>query len=206
MIDALLGHVGHAPDSARLNDRHLGSSASKVICFRAALDIIPPNTVTGTRPGTAHLPTLPPPPRVPPPAHSPPDLNMQSTTPANGEPTRPKQKRIRKGAACNECRTKRCRCDGIRPTCGTCVRNNEPECTYNAMELRPRTVILQQRVDDLEAQLRLANEISNKIEIIRTHLPSAADLPMRARSSGASMSPLAPENYLDTAQLLQMQL
>ncbi|KDQ05829.1 hypothetical protein BOTBODRAFT_182176 [Botryobasidium botryosum FD-172 SS1] len=74
------------------------------------------------------------------------------------------------------------------------------------MELRPRTVILQQRVDDLEAQLRLANEISNKIEIIRTHLPSAADLPMRARSSGASMSPLAPENYLDTAQLLQMQL
>ncbi|KDQ05863.1 hypothetical protein BOTBODRAFT_39917 [Botryobasidium botryosum FD-172 SS1] len=131
---------------------------------------------------------------------------MQSATPANGKPTRPKQKRIRKGAACNGCRVRRCRCDGERPMCGTCLHNNEPECTYNAMELRPRTAILQQRVDDLEAQLRLANEISNKIEIIRTRLPSASDLPMRVHSSGTSISPLAPERYLDAAQHLQMQL
>lgn len=81
-------------------------------------------------------------------------------------------KRARKGTACSTCRTRkyaplplhpappaiviihpRRRCNGGTPICSSCMRFDEPDCKYTVLKLRPRTSILQQKIDELEAQL-----------------------------------------------------
>ncbi|KDQ19386.1 hypothetical protein BOTBODRAFT_437969 [Botryobasidium botryosum FD-172 SS1] len=64
-----------------------------------------------------------------------------------------KGKRIKKGTACTACRTKKRRCDGAKPRCTLCVHDDEPECTHTVMKVTPRTLVLQRRVADLEAQI-----------------------------------------------------
>ncbi|KDQ12158.1 hypothetical protein BOTBODRAFT_57007 [Botryobasidium botryosum FD-172 SS1] len=69
-----------------------------------------------------------------------------------------KQPRAPRGTACVTCRAKKLRCDGTKPTCNTCLRNREPECTYNAWNFRPPTLLLQDRIEELESQIHLIEE------------------------------------------------
>ncbi|KDQ08962.1 hypothetical protein BOTBODRAFT_540507 [Botryobasidium botryosum FD-172 SS1] len=65
---------------------------------------------------------------------------------------RAKVNRVRKGAACSACHAKKRRCNAARPKCSGCARNSEQECIYAAEPPKTKTVLLQQRVEDLEAQ------------------------------------------------------
>ncbi|KDQ17115.1 hypothetical protein BOTBODRAFT_225273 [Botryobasidium botryosum FD-172 SS1] len=78
--------------------------------------------------------------------------------PPNSSP--PKKNRIQRGAACVACRTKKRRCNGARPACSSCVYDSEPECLYTPLNVKPRTLILQQKVNDLEAQVNLLQSLN----------------------------------------------
>ncbi|KDQ21869.1 hypothetical protein BOTBODRAFT_26276 [Botryobasidium botryosum FD-172 SS1] len=64
-----------------------------------------------------------------------------------------KKQRIKKGTACTACRAKKRRCNAAKPMCSLCVRDGETECVYVVMTTRPRTQILQQKIEDLETQV-----------------------------------------------------
>ncbi|KDQ18826.1 hypothetical protein BOTBODRAFT_477031 [Botryobasidium botryosum FD-172 SS1] len=61
----------------------------------------------------------------------------------------------RRPVPCVACRAKKRRCNFGRPICIRCIRDGEPECVYavSIVKGRPRTVILQQKVHDLEEQV-----------------------------------------------------
>lgn len=89
-----------------------------------------------------------------------PDAN-ESTAPANGQGARKddaasKQKRI----ACVLCRKRKLRCDGTRPTCGTCKRLSH-DCTYD--EVRKKSGPKRGYVKLLEARLRMCRTTGNSM-------------------------------------------
>ncbi|KAI8377292.1 fungal-specific transcription factor domain-containing protein [Blakeslea trispora] len=77
-------------------------------------------------------------------------------------------KRKRLTTACNICRRKKIKCDGIQPTCGKCAKFNL-ECTYTTVMKKrgPR----QGHMDSIEKRLRKMEEM------------------IRGNNSGASLSP-----------------
>ena len=99
--------------------------------------------------------------------------------------------------ACDRCRSKKIRCDGIRPCCTQCA-NVGFECkTSDKLSRRafPRgyTESLEERVRALEAEVRdlknLLDEKDEKIDVLsRIHSFS----PSRQRPSAAATSPSAP--------------
>ncbi|KAJ4296559.1 hypothetical protein N0V90_006604 [Kalmusia sp. IMI 367209] len=93
-----------------------------------------------------------------------PDANENSTntTAANGQDARKddaasKQKRI----ACVLCRKRKLRCDGARPTCGTCKRLSH-DCTYD--EVRKKSGPKRGYVKLLEARLQQVETLLKKQE------------------------------------------
>ncbi|KAH8802542.1 N-terminal binuclear Zn cluster-containing/DNA binding domain-containing protein [Xylogone sp. PMI_703] len=60
---------------------------------------------------------------------------------------KPKRRRI--GYACDQCRSKKNRCDGERPSCGPCGLRRIP-CVYSAQ--KPRATFTQEYVDGLKAR------------------------------------------------------
>ncbi|KAK4048987.1 hypothetical protein OIO90_005622 [Microbotryomycetes sp. JL221] len=74
----------------------------------------------------------------------------------------PAKKKPRVGVACNACRQKRIRCDGVKPTCSACA-TSQSECEFliNSDRRKPFTKAmvqaLQLRIDTLEQQLKTAN-------------------------------------------------
>ncbi|KDQ21868.1 hypothetical protein BOTBODRAFT_26275 [Botryobasidium botryosum FD-172 SS1] len=88
------------------------------------------------------------------------------------EPSPSKPKRIKKGTACTACREKKRRCDARKPTCTSCIDDGEPECIYTVMKLKPRTVILQQRISRLEAQVDSLQASINLSAALGFMLPS----------------------------------
>ncbi|KDQ14615.1 hypothetical protein BOTBODRAFT_335658 [Botryobasidium botryosum FD-172 SS1] len=80
------------------------------------------------------------------------ELICDSNTPPTSEP---RSKRVKKGTACSACHARKRRCDAVKPKCGRCIHNQEQECVYTTLKFRPRTLILQQRIEGLEAQVAL---------------------------------------------------
>lgn len=102
--------------------------------------------------------------------------------------------------ACDRCRSKKIRCDGVRPTCSQCA-NVGFECkTSDKLSRRafPRgyTESLEERVRGLELEVRelkdLLDEKDEKIDMLsRLHTQSGANaqLPSPRRQSSASLDP-----------------
>ncbi|WRT67559.1 uncharacterized protein IL334_004531 [Kwoniella shivajii] len=72
---------------------------------------------------------------------------------------RPKKKRTNVGKACEPCRRRRCKCDGIKPSCTTCAVYKdecywEPREDYRKPLSRQQVQALTTRVQDLERLLR----------------------------------------------------
>ncbi|OBZ85882.1 Transcriptional activator protein acu-15 [Choanephora cucurbitarum] len=85
-------------------------------------------------------------------------------------------KRKRLTTACNVCRRKKIKCDGIQPTCGKCAKFNL-ECTYTTVVKKrgPR----QGHIDSLEKRLRKMEEIiTSKNPDIDSSPPSQTPLPL----------------------------
>lgn len=64
--------------------------------------------------------------------------------------------RRRSARACEACRTRKTKCDGVRPTCGQCVYHNNP-CIYEDVKrVRDQKMldVLARRVDRYETLLR----------------------------------------------------
>ena len=127
------------------------------------------------------------------------------------------RKRARKGAACAACRRKkyvvcsflhptrlqlnyslfniRRRCDGGRPTCALCVQDSEPECVYTVLKLRPRTALLQLRIDELESQITALESTRAPNAVAQTKVllhpgrasPSSIDIAWQPPSSCSSL-------------------
>ncbi|KAF2199463.1 C6 transcription factor FacB [Delitschia confertaspora ATCC 74209] len=101
--------------------------------------------------------------------------------------------------ACDRCRSKKIRCDGIRPSCTQCV-NVGFECkTSDKLSRRafPRgyTESLEERVRSLEAEVRelkeLLDEKDEKIDMlsrIHSHSPQSNSTPRRTSSSPSPLS------------------
>lgn len=120
--------------------------------------------------------------------------------------------------ACDRCRSKKIRCDGIRPSCTQCV-NVGFECkTSDKLSRRafPRgyTESLEERVRCLEAEVRelkeLLDEKDEKIDMlsrIHSHSPQAHPTPRRTTSplSPAETSPESQDKD-DVFKLQQLPL
>jgi hypothetical protein len=78
-----------------------------------------------------------------------PSQNGSDSAPKDQDQT-PKLKRI----ACVLCRKRKLRCDGARPTCGTCKRLKH-ECAYD--EVRKKSGPKRGYVKQLEARLRMSH-------------------------------------------------
>ncbi|KAF9257219.1 hypothetical protein L218DRAFT_935965 [Marasmius fiardii PR-910] len=62
-------------------------------------------------------------------------------------------KHLRRGKACLNCRFLKIKCDGVKPTCGQCIRvPKDDPCEYT--DGPSRTVLLQQNVAQLQARIR----------------------------------------------------
>ncbi|KDQ09507.1 hypothetical protein BOTBODRAFT_36913 [Botryobasidium botryosum FD-172 SS1] len=72
----------------------------------------------------------------------------------------PTKKRVKKGDACTACHTKKRRCNAAKPMCSMCVYDNEPKCVYTILKVKPRTLILQEKINQLEAQISLLQSSS----------------------------------------------
>ncbi|KAJ3491861.1 hypothetical protein NLI96_g394 [Meripilus lineatus] len=68
---------------------------------------------------------------------------------------------LERGKACLKCRSRKMRCDGIRPMCGPCARAGEVECEYTDGGEAPSQV-LQRRAEDLQAQIHTLEGQSNQ--------------------------------------------
>ncbi|WWC95840.1 hypothetical protein V866_002707 [Kwoniella sp. B9012] len=86
----------------------------------------------------------------------------ESSTPVvldHSPPAKPKKKRTNVGKACEPCRRRRCKCDGVRPSCTTCAVYKdecywEPREDYRKPLSRQQVQALTTRVQDLERLLR----------------------------------------------------
>ncbi|KAG8789510.1 hypothetical protein FRC12_013469 [Ceratobasidium sp. 428] len=98
--------------------------------------------------------------------------------------------------ACNGCRRRRCKCDGVQPTCGTCSLY----CDWSG-EVDARRPVTKQLVDSLRAKIQL---LESTVEQLRAANPAIATSPLSdaamplptspAHSGGPSTS---KQNWLD---------
>ncbi|KAM0748701.1 hypothetical protein T439DRAFT_327971 [Meredithblackwellia eburnea MCA 4105] len=104
-----------------------------------------------------------------------------NTVPAKDKPI----KRPRTSTACTSCRSKRSKCDGAKPTCGTC-RGLGVVCVYDLTNDRRKpftkdvVTALQMKIDSLESQLAAM------------HMNQGSTLPAGVQFYGGN--PLAPRN------------
>ncbi|CAK3963921.1 Nitrogen assimilation transcription factor nirA [Lecanosticta acicola] len=100
-----------------------------------------------------------------------------------GEPVVPKVK-----AACEECRTKKTKCDGTRPTCGRC-RRKSISCVYETEPDEFRITALKRRYTELEQS---SAENSALIALLRDQsLAGAHEILNRLRNRESAASILA---------------
>ncbi|KAI0792173.1 hypothetical protein C8Q75DRAFT_623258 [Abortiporus biennis] len=108
-----------------------------------------------------------------------------------------------RGKACVRCRGRKMKCDGIRPTCGQCVRAHETECEYTDAGPAP-SQILDRKVAALEARIRQLDEQNSASVTLHNPYPRDNSQSRRAspadggRSHQASLALL--HSFLDHAE------
>ncbi|KAI0480156.1 hypothetical protein GGR56DRAFT_663953 [Xylariaceae sp. FL0804] len=95
----------------------------------------------------------------------------------------PVKKRAVSKAACNNCRHKKIRCDGQRPTCGACIRSST-ECNYvTATSGETPFMALKREVESLH---RVAGEFVGLYDLLRSApAHTTSDIVRRLRASQA---------------------
>ncbi|KDQ08961.1 hypothetical protein BOTBODRAFT_540437 [Botryobasidium botryosum FD-172 SS1] len=125
------------------------------------------------------------------------ELICDIKAPSTSEP-RMKVKRVKKGTACSACHARKRRCDAVKPKCGPCTRNREQECVYTTLKLKPRTLILQQKIEGLEAQVELLQSTTDTARLNPIYNPHIRTLSTRFTRTGAldaSSRTLVPHSH-----------
>ncbi|KAF3074579.1 hypothetical protein CFAM422_003190 [Trichoderma lentiforme] len=80
---------------------------------------------------------------------------------------KPKQRRKRVTLACDSCRDRKTRCDGVRPICGPCKRRKKASCDFQEDTLKPSRYAskLERRITALEEQSSKANMSVRDVEL-----------------------------------------
>ncbi|KAJ3775128.1 Zn(2)-Cys(6) binuclear cluster domain-containing protein [Lentinula raphanica] len=78
---------------------------------------------------------------------------------------------LQRGKACSNCRKRKIKCDGLRPTCTQCLKSARPgdACEY-ADSGRTRTQMLEDNISRLEARIRELEEPTDE-DAVRLHAP-----------------------------------
>ncbi|KAJ8096130.1 hypothetical protein PM082_000038 [Marasmius tenuissimus] len=112
-------------------------------------------------------------------------------------------KHLRRGKACLNCRFLKIKCDGIKPTCGQCIRvPKDDPCEYT--DGPSRTLLLQQNVAELQARIRELEDCN--IKLIQAPTSESSSLSVSAAttpsnstlwetSSSSGNSPIPPPPY-----------
>ncbi|KAJ5713906.1 uncharacterized protein N7483_011087 [Penicillium malachiteum] len=76
----------------------------------------------------------------------------------------PLKKPSRVARACNECRSRKAKCDGHRPKCGQCVRANTASCVYSEPKRDREKVELEWMKQKVDTYEKLLLEISQQVD------------------------------------------
>ncbi|KAL1966635.1 hypothetical protein VTN77DRAFT_4046 [Rasamsonia byssochlamydoides] len=135
--------------------------------------------------------------------HASPESNREGDRQRNPDVDRP-AKRRKIALACDECRSRKVRCDGVQPVCGACARRSHHgvlsvQCVYTVESEKKRVTrsyvtTLEKRIKVLERERRLvdpsperASRTQEQLSTVRTH-----------SSRTASSSTLFPITFLAT--------
>ncbi|OZJ01593.1 hypothetical protein BZG36_05466 [Bifiguratus adelaidae] len=88
--------------------------------------------------------------------------NPLPTRPTNSRPS----KRQKVSLACQECRNRKSKCDGVRPICGSCLSKKQPEsaCVYEPD--RGRRSVKNQYVQHLESKVQELENVIRRYQIV----------------------------------------
>ena len=91
-----------------------------------------------------------------------------------------KRRLMSKVAACNACRKRKSRCDGVRPCCGACNQQTR-KCIYDVEPGVSRHKSIRRRLDILENKHRFLQDVVHKI---RDGTPEQVDLLLQRLKAG----------------------
>ncbi|KAJ1311348.1 hypothetical protein OPQ81_009841 [Rhizoctonia solani] len=68
-------------------------------------------------------------------------------------PTKDSGRALHRGTGCHVCRTRKVRCDGVRPSCGRCVKSRA-ECTYDEEIKKSKITLLRDEISELKKRIQ----------------------------------------------------
>ncbi|OJA18432.1 hypothetical protein AZE42_11594 [Rhizopogon vesiculosus] len=110
---------------------------------------------------------------------------MTTSEPSNS-PSSQSLSALQRGKACIACRRRKVRCDGVRPTCGQCIRGHRPEdCEYTDGHVKSRTHMLEEDIVRLQTRVQELEHPEHTIPAVALHNPYS--LPGVSQESSAQI-------------------
>ncbi|KAK8872382.1 C6 transcription factor [Apiospora arundinis] len=110
----------------------------------------------------------------------------------DAEPPPTTNKRRRIGLACNACRMRKSRCDGLRPSCASCLSLGF-ECIYEPGDSATNVIVRKDYVSDLEQRVAsVEHKLQRLNDVLKGHLLPCPGAPP-CRTAGAAQSFAAAE-------------
>lgn len=131
-------------------------------------------TLLPASPQETSLPTLP----------SPPEPIVTSPQSLWQEASDGKRKRSQISVACEVCRRRKAKCDGVRPVCGPCHARGPTDCKYIADPDATRMTTLKRKYEALSQSKR---QLEDLYDLLRLRSPDEADEILRRIRSGGSL-------------------
>ncbi|KAG9657995.1 hypothetical protein KCU64_g4819, partial [Aureobasidium melanogenum] len=85
-----------------------------------------------------------------------------SSSQSNGPP--PKKRAPLASVACQDCRRRKTKCDGKKPSCSNCTKRNVPTCTYDLEPNQSRVAAYKQKI---EQQISSIKKLEEEIEVLK---------------------------------------
>lgn len=98
------------------------------------------------------------------------------------------------------------RCDGAQPVCGQCTRaGRQADCEYTDAQGRSRTIILEERISELEDRIRQLQDPGASESLVLLHdplesTPASPSLSTHSRQSYISSSSDVPDASVNIGQ------
>ncbi|KAM6520359.1 hypothetical protein FSOLCH5_005151 [Fusarium solani] len=101
---------------------------------------------------------------------APPTSKTTPDSPDSGAP----RKRRRTALACEECRDRKRKCDGVKPVCGACKTRPAPRCIWN-QERNSKGWWSNSYVQELKSRVRELEDTQRLAGTINVHIPPSED-------------------------------
>ncbi|KAL2809432.1 putative C6 transcription factor [Aspergillus granulosus] len=130
----------------------------------------------------------------------------QSAFQVDSTSRRPKRRKI--AVACDECRARKVRCDGIQPVCGPCAKRVEHgvRCNYTGEPEKKRAVknyitSLENRIKDLEGPYQVSGAITPSTQVSRHINASISPYHSNSFTRAPRTTPYAPSHSQHSASV-----